>query len=96
MVRSDVWVVVRCLVFGAIFPMSHTLWIRDSSLETTWGPLYILVVFLCGWGIVGLVESGAPSAGKKAALVAAGAYGVTWVLWALSSPDPLRVSFLSL
>lgn len=96
MPKSELWVAFRYLVFGAIFPMSHTLWIRDRSLETAWGPLHVLVVFLCGWGLVGVLESGVRSPGKKVLLIVGGSYGVTWVLWALSSLNPVRVSLLSL
>ena len=92
MPKSDLWVALRYLVFGAIFPMSHTLWIRDGSLETALGPLYVVVVFLCGWGLVGVLESGIRSPGKKVLLIAGGSYGVTWVLWALSSSTAVWVS----
>lgn len=82
MLKSALWVASRYLLLGAIFPMSHTLGIGDRTLETGWGPLYVLLAFVCGWGLVGVLESDVRSPGKKVSLMACGSYGVTWVLCA--------------
>jgi hypothetical protein len=47
---------LRCLGAGILYPLSYTLWIPDSILETMLGPLYLIWGFLSGLVLISLFE----------------------------------------
>ncbi len=47
---------LRCLSAGILYPLSYTLWMPDSILETMLGPLYVIWGFLSGLVLISLLE----------------------------------------
>jgi hypothetical protein len=70
---------LRLAAAGVLYPVLHTLWIPDAWVETCWGPLYVMAVFLLGWWMVGHLE-------EKRIVLIVGASGclVTWTVCGLS------------
>jgi hypothetical protein len=77
---------IRLMLMGMVYPLSHTLWIPNSALESPYGVLYVLVVFSASWCLLAqLVDRKWAGRSKQVcAGIAVLGYVVTWMIFGIS------------